>query len=173
MVMLAWKHKIGTVVVLALAGVAQAQDSAKGIRSNEYEAVALIVKQELKAGGTKPVHRLCLDLPQTGVAPKRLVKFLQSMRLPVKNRNGCYPFSLNEGLSVDISKIERNGDGQLSATVTASEMEVGEDLGTLLRNGVYVLAAEKEGQWRIVSYKPTYPSGADKKPAQDCPTPSP
>lgn len=171
--MLTWKYTIGAISVLALAAAAQPQDSAKSIRSNEYEAVALIVKEELKAGGTKPVHRLCLSVPQTGLAPKRLVKFLQNMRLPVKNRNGCYPHSLTEGLSVDITKIERSGEGQLLVTVTASEMEVGEDLGTLLRNGVYVLAAEKEGPWRVISYRPMHPSGADKKPAQDCPAPSP
>jgi hypothetical protein len=154
-----------TIVVMMLiysvAATAFSPGTSTHLRSDEYDAVALIYNSEIDALGQKALYPVCISLP-AGDSVKPLIQYLQRARYPVsepticepalsrhKNHQGDYP----HGLRIFVSEPHR-AKAALSLKVESADLTLrpGEHVATSLRKGRYDLKRKLDGTWEIVTY---------------------
>jgi hypothetical protein len=152
----------------------------EGLRANEYAAVGTIYNNELSALGRRALYPICIGVP-SGVPLKPLLKFLQDYGYELSQPSLCEPAmaqssrrrpkDYTHGMRIYLNNPERHSDGSINIRVEVGDLTVrpGEDLATLLRDGVYHLKLDDKGQWQIIGYSKKYDSAVDKR--DDCGNP--
>ena len=98
----------------------------------------------------------------TGADPSpHLLAFLSKRGMHPKKASVCYKALRGNVIAIDLAP---EADGQLRAKVAFSDVTIppGEDLGTLIRRGVYHFIKNRHGEWIIMSYTAEIPEPSTK-----------
>jgi hypothetical protein len=155
-------YRIGAVLLaIAVSTIAISEMRAEEeLRSEDYGAIMVVVRQELSAVGKRLIRPVCLRGPVTKVPPKSLFVYLSSAGVDVREPNECYPAEGSpRGLEISLSSLKRGKDSSLRITVETGDItpRPGVHVGELLRLGTYELREAEDHTWKIVSYKNARP----------------
>jgi hypothetical protein len=166
-------------VVAACPSIAAAdrENSAKGLKPDEYSAAALIYNNELSVLGSRALYPICVTA--SGVPDKPLIRYLQQHldqpEYQVSEFSLCvprqpHPKNYPHGLVIDIGQPQRESERMLNIHVHAGDatLHVGVHFATLLREGTYHLKRDDKGEWQIVGYTKKYNFADEEHPSGDC-----
>ena len=145
----------------------------RGLKPDEFGAVALIYNQELSILGDRALFPICIGMPP-GTPTASLVRYLRKGGFEISDETVCepsiasggqhHPKDYPHGLRIFIAKVQHDSRGTMSMQVEVVDLTLrpGEHLGTLLRRGTYRFGQSTAGGWEIVDYEKEYDS-ADRK----------
>ena len=117
--------------------------------------MALVSRGELSALGDRAAVPICIRVPPKKTPPEPLIRYLQSVGVPVSHQKDCYPRGeYPRGVEINISDLRRSNVSQLDLTVDTADITLGRDVhfATPLREGTYHLKQDDKGEWTIIGY---------------------
>jgi len=169
-----WRFVLTVSYCLTFAAMASGgQGAPQGLKSDEYDGVALIYNQELSALGKRALFPICIGMP-SGMPTEPLVRYLRKGGFEISDEAVCepaiapggqhHPKDYPHGLRIFIDKFQREAGGVISMRVEAGDLTVrpGEHLAQLLRRGTYHLKQNEAGKWQIADYTKEYDSADEK-----------
>lgn len=149
------------------------QTVSQGLKSAEYDVVALIYNQEISALGNRALYPICIVMP-IGIPTEPLIRYLRKGGFQVSDESVCEPSTgrggqnhrkdFPHGLRIFIDKLQRGSSGAISMRVQADDLTLrpGMHFVQMLRRGTYQFKQNQEGEWKITGYKNEYDSADDK-----------
>jgi hypothetical protein len=149
------------------------QGAPQGLKSGEYDVVALIYNQELSALGNRALYPICIVMP-IGIPTGPLVSYLRKAGFQISDESVCvpstgrggqhHPKDFPHGLQIFIDKPQRGSAGAISVRVRADDLTLrpGVHVVQMLRRGTYQFKKDQAGEWKITDYKNEYDSAEDK-----------